>query len=153
MGFLELKIPPPVVAGLVGGLMWVLSVLAPGWRIPLALGRAGAVIFMVLGLGVAGAGIAAFVRSRTTIDPHHPEHSSKLVTTGIYARTRNPMYLGLTSILIAWSFVLGSPPTLLFVPVFMGFIRRFQITPEERQLRTLFGERFETYARRVPRWL
>ncbi len=72
---------------------------------------------------------------------------------GIYSITRNPMYLGLLFVLTAWSIFLANPLPFLMLPVFMLYINRFQIAPEERALTALFGSDFAAYQSRVRRWI
>ena len=103
-------------------------------------------------LVIAGAGVRTIRRADTTLNPLKPETSSALVTSGIYRYTRNPMYLGMATWLLAWSAWLGTPIGLLGAPLFMLYMNQFQIGPEERALRTLFGAEFEAYAARVRRW-
>jgi protein-S-isoprenylcysteine O-methyltransferase Ste14 len=94
-----------------------------------------------------------FARAHTTPNPHTPEAASALVTTGIYAWTRNPMYLGLSMLLAGWAVRLGTLSPLLGPVLFIVIIRRFQIFPEEHALRARFGEDYDQYCRRVHRWL
>jgi protein-S-isoprenylcysteine O-methyltransferase Ste14 len=95
----------------------------------------------------------AFRRAQTTITPLKPETASSLVSTGIYGFTRNPMYLGLLTVLIGWAVYLAAPFA-LFGPLFFWlYIGRFQIVPEERALSALFGDRFTQYTAKVRRWL
>jgi protein-S-isoprenylcysteine O-methyltransferase Ste14 len=75
------------------------------------------------------------------------------VTSGIYGFTRNPMYLGMLFVLIGWALYLGNALALLLLPVFIFYMNRFQIEPEERVLTTLFGPEFLEYASRVRRWI
>lgn len=98
------------------------------------------------------AGLVAFRRASTTINPLHPERASALVTGGVYRITRNPMYVGLAFALLAWAAYLGSPWALLGPVAFVGYITHFQIVPEERILRARFAQ-FDAYAARVRRWL
>jgi len=109
---------------------------------------------MLLTAGAIGiAGVRAFQRARTTVDPLRPEKASALVTSGIYRRTRNPMYVALAIALLGWAIWLGHPLALLGVAAFVAWINRFQIAPEERALRALFGPEFERYCSEVRRWL
>lgn len=153
MGFLELKIPPVAVAVMIGCLSWVLESMPPD--LPLAGGvrRVLAVILVVLGAGIGLAGVIEFHRAQTTVNPHRPKHASSLVTTGIYRYTRNPMYLGLLLFLAAWAIYLGS--VLAFAPLilFVLYMDRFQIEPEERALVIVFGKEYTAYRARVRRWL
>lgn len=98
-------------------------------------------------------GLIAFHKSRTTINPLRPERTSALVTGGIYRITRNPMYVGMTLFLLAWAVYLSALLPFAGVPVFMWYITRFQIQPEERVLQGIFGDEFLNYAARVRRWL
>jgi protein-S-isoprenylcysteine O-methyltransferase Ste14 len=95
----------------------------------------------------------AFRRAGTTPDPVHVDRASTLVTTGVYAWTRNPMYVGLTLLLCAWACVLAAPWTAAGPPLFAAYITRFQILPEERALSERFGEAYAAYLRRVRRWI
>ncbi len=153
MRSLELKIPPPLVALVIAVQMWLLSLLAPalGFTIPARI--LVAIILAVAGIATAVAGAATFARAKTTVNPTTPEKSSSLVSWGIYKVTRNPMYLGLLFVLTAWAIFLSNPLPFLLLPVYMLYINRFQIAPEERALTSLFGREFAAYQSRVRRWI
>lgn len=153
MSRLELKIPPPLQWLAMAALAAVLARLFPGLRLPFAGHRALAMILALAGVGSGMAGVMAFRRARTTIDPHRPGDASALVRTGIYRRTRNPMYLGLLLTLLGVAAWLAHPLALLCVAVFVAWMTRFQIRPEERALKRLFGAPYEDYLRQVRRWL
>jgi protein-S-isoprenylcysteine O-methyltransferase Ste14 len=153
MHVLELKIPPPAVALLMAAIMWLGRWLVPAltFRLP---GRSVlALVAALAGAIISAVGVLAFRRAGTTVNPMKPDSSSSLVVSGIYARTRNPMYLGLLLILLGWAIYLSNPIAFLLLPGFMWYINRFQIEPEEKVLASRFGEKFESYASRVPRWL
>lgn len=95
----------------------------------------------------------AFARAGTTIDPVHIQNASALVTGGIYGITRNPMYVALTGLLLAWAAFLAAPWTLLGPVAFAAFIDRFQIQPEERAMQLKFGAQYDAYKGKVRRWL
>ncbi len=118
----------------------------PG-RLPLAL------LVAACGLTVDVSALLAFRRARTTVDPLRPHKTATLVTTGIYRRTRNPMYLGLALLLAAYAVHLGAPLAVLGPIAFVAYITRFQIAPEERMLAQKFGEDYAHYRARVRRWL
>jgi len=151
--WLDLRVPPPAVAALLALIGWAATRVWPAlvvdgpWRWPVGL--------TALAMGVACdlSGLWAFRRHRTTINPMNPQATRALVRSGIYRYTRNPMYLGLAFLLTAWSALLGSPWAGLSVPVFVAWIGRFQIAPEERALRRHFGEAHVRYCREVRRWL
>jgi len=153
MRSLELKVPPPALALVIAILMWLLSRAAPALafaipaRIPIAIIPAAA------GLVTAILGVVTFARAKTTVNPTTPQASSSLVSWGIYKVTRNPMYLGLLLELTGWAIFLSNPLPFLLLPVYMLYINRFQIEPEERALTSLFGREFAAYQSRVRRWI
>jgi len=149
MNWLEHRIPPPLVAVIVGTLMWLLARPLPpfGGRLWLVL------LVLLVGIASAVAGAQSFRRASTTLNPLKPETASSLVVAGIYRHTRNPMYLGLAIMLLAWSIALASLPALLGVAAFVLYINRFQIGPEEQALQQRFGANFDAYCRRVRRWV
>ncbi len=152
MARLELKIPPPLVALLVAALMALVASWPPLFTLPAAARVGIAVALAAVGAAFDVAGLVAFRRASTTINPLHPERASALVTGGVYRITRNPMYVGLAFALLAWAAYLGSPWALLGPVAFVGYITHFQIVPEERILRARFAQ-FDAYAARVRRWL
>lgn len=97
--------------------------------------------------------IREFRKARTTVDPVHIERASTLVTGGIFSLTRNPMYLGLTLVLTGFGVWLTAPWSLIGPILFVAFITRFQIIPEERTMRSLFRDAYDDYCRRTRRWI
>ena len=63
------------------------------------------------------------------------------------------MYLGVLLVLIAWGGWLANPAALVLAALFVQYINRFQIQPEERALARNFGAAYASYAREVRRWL
>jgi len=153
MQFLELKIPPPIVALIIGILMWCVCLIAPSGSVPTSARLSLAAAFAVIGLASAVSGAIAFRRAKTTTNPLKPGAASSLVSSGPYRFTRNPMYLGLSLVLIAWATYLWSVWALAGPLVFVAYIRRFQIAPEERALSALFGAEYGEYQTKVRRWL
>jgi len=82
-----------------------------------------------------------------------PERTTSLVTGGIYRFTRNPMYIGLLLVLIGVASYLSSVWLLVGPVVFVLYMNRFQIAPEERVLSQAFGATYATYQSTVRRWL
>lgn len=152
MSSLELKIPPPVVALLVALAMWGIARLAPATDEPSAR-IAIALALAVVGVAFSVSGVVAFRRAKTTENPMKPQAASSLVIAGVYKITRNPMYLGLSLVILGWAVFLWSAWALLGPIVFMAYIARFQIVPEERVLASLFGREYSAYQARVRRWL
>jgi protein-S-isoprenylcysteine O-methyltransferase Ste14 len=113
---------------------------------------------IAIGLFAAGLaiGIGAFLqfrRAMTTINPMKPHESSALVAGGLYAWSRNPIYVGDAIFLVGVALLVGNYLAFLFVALFIAYIDRFQIRPEERALRERFGADYDAYCRKVRRWL
>jgi len=152
---LELKVPPVVVVLCCALSMWLTSKLLPTMELPLTNGlRVGVATAMAIsGLCIAAAGVVSFRKAKTTVNPTKPAATSSLVSEGIYRYTRNPMYLAMALVLLAWAILLSDMSAFLFVPLFVVYINRFQIDPEERALLALFGSEYTTYREKVRRWL
>jgi protein-S-isoprenylcysteine O-methyltransferase Ste14 len=133
--------------------MWLLAMAMPPAGISLPGKKPIAAGAAAVGGVFAGAGILSFLRARTTLDPTAPGKAASLVTTGIYGRTRNPMYLSLLFVLAGWAVYLSNLAALVVIPLFVAYLNRFQILPEERALASLFGSEFKAYCKRVRRWI
>ncbi|HBT76553.1 MAG TPA: isoprenylcysteine carboxyl methyltransferase [Planctomycetaceae bacterium] len=152
MQFLELKIPPPILALLTIALMlglWCcrLCPLANPWAIPMV------ALFAVVGIAFGFPSMVRFRKAGTTIKPTHPERATRLVVSGMYHFSRNPMYLGATLILLGIGIFLDDGLALLSVPLFAVYLNYFQIIPEERALEELFGDEYRDYKKRARRWI
>lgn len=148
-----MRIPPGLVA-LAGGLaIWSIARYVPASRIVVPGNRVMAAIAVVLGVALMAFGVVSFLRARTSVDPIHPEKASTLVVTGIYRFTRNPMYLGFALMLLALTLRVSAWPGLLVVALFVVYMNRFQIRPEEDALDARFGAASREYRRSVRRWI
>jgi protein-S-isoprenylcysteine O-methyltransferase Ste14 len=154
MNCLENKIPPPVVGLLFALIIWAISRVTA----PLIIFNSQQILVVVVGMLIVGFGFAisggiSFRIAKTTVNPLKPETASALVTSGVYKVTRNPMYVGMAIILLAWTVYLQVPFALFAIVGFIAYIQCFQIVPEERALKMLFGSEFERYQSKVRRWL
>ncbi len=107
----------------------------------------------LLGALTCLAGVVAFRRAKTTVNPMKPDSTSSLVVSGIYGYTRNPMYLGFLLLLMAWAPALSNVLALVLLLAFVLYMTRFQILPEERLLASRFARDYAEYRARVRRWL
>jgi protein-S-isoprenylcysteine O-methyltransferase Ste14 len=153
MRVLELKVPPPIVALVLALLMWLTPAVVGLVQMPCPARVLCAVVLVSIGQGISIAGMVAFRRAKTTVNPVKASLASSLVVQGVYRYTRNPMYVGLLLTLLAWAVFLANPFAVLWVVFFVAYITRFQIIPEERVLVSLFGGEYEAYKRRVRRWV
>jgi protein-S-isoprenylcysteine O-methyltransferase Ste14 len=150
---LELKVPPVVVVFVTAALMWAAAMFTPALSQPFGARYLAAGFLFLLGLLISLLGVTSFKRAKTTVNPLTPQSASSLVTSGIYQRTRNPMYLGFLLALVGWCVFLSNVAAFVFLPLFILYMNRFQIRPEERALAALFGDEFVRYRSKVRRWL
>ncbi|MCE8008874.1 isoprenylcysteine carboxylmethyltransferase family protein [Aestuariivita sp.] len=146
-----LDLPPVWLA------VFVLLAWAQVSYLPYGLSFGGAWADLVGGLCVGGGillmalAFAEFRRHKTTLIPH--QTPSQLIQSGIFSRTRNPIYLGDTLVLLGlilrWDAVLALP----LVPIFVWVIERRFILPEEDRMRRTFRMEFARYANKVRRWV
>ncbi|MCX5565809.1 isoprenylcysteine carboxylmethyltransferase family protein [Alcaligenes faecalis subsp. phenolicus] len=150
---LELLIPPPLVMLIIGLIMWLLYELFPALTFAWIQHAVAAASIGMLGFIISLVGVVSFRRADTTIDPSKPSQASALVSSGVYRYSRNPMYLGVLLMLVGWAIYLGNVLSIFCTPVFIAYITRFQIMPEERLLQEKFGAAFLSYKNSVRRWL
>lgn len=150
---LDNRIPPPLIAASAALLIGLLSFLPGHFPLPHGLRIALMIVLFAMGILLGIGGVIAFKRAQTTVNPLKPETASTLVVGGVYQYSRNPMYTGLALWLVAWALYLDSVIALAGVAVFVCYMTRFQIKPEERAMQALFGVQFELYKARVRRWL
>lgn len=153
MDRLELKVPPIIQMVITAGFMWILAVLLPTMSIARFASALVALVLASIGVAVAILGVQAFLAADTTIDPRIPNQSSSLVTKGVYSISRNPMYVGFLLMLVGWGVFLFNIMSFLLLPLFVMYMNRFQITPEERYMRKKFGQEYSQYAAAVRRWV
>ena len=150
---LELKLPPPLVALLVAGVMWELAKLTPQMELSGSFRHLVSGVLFLTGVLLALSAALTFRRSKTTVNPLKPEAATALVSGGPFRVSRNPMYLGLLLVLVGWSVSLGAPWSLAGPVAFVFYIQRFQIIPEERVMALKFGVAYAQYCAGVRRWL
>ena len=141
--------------------VWLAAFAAIAWAqstyLPAGLDFGGAWSDLAGGLLVGGGlvlmamAFVEFRRHRTTVIPHLTP--TAMIQSGIFARTRNPIYLGdaliLAGLILRWDAVLSLP----LVPIFVWVIERRFILPEEDRLRRTFRADFARYAQKVRRWV
>jgi len=150
---LKLRIPPPVYALLTAGLMWFLNSTFPMIDVFKSPWNSIGWVFITVGLVIDLWSVGLFWKQETTINPLKPDNSKSIVEDGMYQYSRNPMYLGMLSILLGVAVLLGSLSPLFCLPLFVVLITTQQIIPEEMTLTNKFGQAYLDYKHRVRRWL
>lgn len=146
--------PPPLILLAAAALGFAFESFAPlsfsAYVQPLTL-RAAGLALIALAVLISGSAAWAFRRAQTAIEPWKP--STRLVTTGIFRYSRNPIYLGFLLILVGLGLFRDSPwITAMVVPLWAVY-RIGVIAREEAYLTRLFGEDYRAYCDRTRRWL
>ena len=146
-----LKIPPPLLV-----LILVISNYFSSKKIDLILlpnqNLISFIIFLI-GMLILINPIFKFIKSKTTIDPIKFKKVNKLITSGIYKYSRNPMYLGLLMIVISTSIFCLNILSFTTPILFYFWINRFQIKREEIFLKEKFGKEYLFYMTKTRRWI
>lgn len=149
---MKLKIPPAVVFLLFGSLMYLLAEFLPVGYFDF-FGRKYLIgVLLIMAIVISGVALIQFYQAKTSIDPKNPSKASTLVSNGVYKYSRNPMYLSLLIILLAWALWLANAFNILLAAGFVSFMNKFQIKPEESTLGSLFGKEYDHYCIKVRRW-
>jgi len=142
--------PPPVIygaaliLGVLAHLIWPLR-FGAGWA------PAAGLSLIAVALLVATTALRAMMRAGTRANPHKP--TTMLLTTGIYAASRNPMYLALNILYLGIALTAGSLWVLMLIAPALATLRYGVISREERYLQRRFGEDYLAYRKRTRRWL
>ena len=144
---------PLVQAIVLACLAWFAAQLQPQFDFGFPLLVPLSSLVMAVGVVILFLAVRAFVVRGTTIDPLHPERAEKLVTSGLFRLSRNPMYLGMLLLLSGIALALGNWISLLAPVLFIVSMNILQIKPEEVALRQKFGEEYEKYCQQTRRWI
>jgi protein-S-isoprenylcysteine O-methyltransferase Ste14 len=140
---------PPTWTLLFALLAWLQSRYLPLFDLG-SVGTIAGTSLIVAGAALLTSAALKFRRHKTTILPR--EMPQAMITDGVYACSRNPIYVAdaliLTGLTLVWD-----AASLALVPLFMAIITQRFIRGEEAGMRTRFGTEFESYAKRVGRWL
>tara|TARA_B100000767_G_scaffold103147_1_gene99021 strand:- start:656 stop:1102 length:447 start_codon:yes stop_codon:yes gene_type:complete len=145
------KIPPVIVTALCGSAIYLSKSFFPTYH-HTAVDIVGAVLFL-LGTATMGAAVLSFKKHQTTVNPLHPEKATSLVISGMFKYSRNPMYLGMLLMLLSATLKFNVVGGVVVVWMFVIFMTKFQILPEEVVLETHFGQAFVDYKTTTRRWV
>lgn len=141
-------LPPPVLCFAICVVMYFLPQIGQHPRFIFVID-----FFIILSFLIAGLSVWQFHRHQASIDPQQLTKTTTLVTSGIFRITRNPMYLSLLFLVMAWALWLGNGLAWIGVPAFVLLMNRFQISREEIYLEKKFGEVYRQYKLEVRRWI
>jgi protein-S-isoprenylcysteine O-methyltransferase Ste14 len=145
--------PPPLIYGGVLALTllldWLMGDPSLGlgydWRMMIAL------LFIIAGFFLIAVAAVSFRKAKTNIEPSKP--AMALVTTGVYAFSRNPIYVGMALGYIGLSFLADSVLSLVTLPLAIAIMHYGVIKREEHYLEVKFGQAYRDYRDRVRRWI
>lgn len=148
---IDRRIHPPV--------LWFAHMLAAflmNWLLPLPFAFPRVLewigyALVVIGIGLAASAVSQLMRAHTTPDPHGSV--TKVVTSGPYRFSRNPIYLGFVCLLVGFSFVFRTYWGLILSPLLIVSLYQLVVKHEETYLEKKFGETYSSYKLRVRRWL
>ena len=145
------KIPPPIVTLAFGLMIYFSRNIFPD--INNIIFYILSLFFIILGPFILISAVRSFKAEQTTINPININNASSLVISGVFKYSRNPMYLGMGFILLALSFRFNLVGGILFTSIFIMYITKFQIIPEEAAMKSIFGEDFNKYKNKTRRWI
>jgi len=147
----KLKIPPPILV-----IILITSIYFSSYKLDL-ISIPYRILFSILilfiGILVIINPVVKFIKSKTTVNPVEFKNVEKLVTSGIYKYSRNPMYLGMIMIIISSTVYYLNFYSLLTPFIFYFWINRFQIKREEVFLEEKFGQEYLSYKTKTRRWI
>ena len=145
---LDTKIPPPIVTIIILSIIYLFDLNEYNLNTDII-----SIITLFIGLIFIISAVIQFINRKTTVNPTKPHKTSTLVITGAYKITRNPMYLGMLLIIISFALYKALIISLILIPLFIFYINKFQIEPEEFEMRKKFGKEYEDYCKKVDRWI
>jgi protein-S-isoprenylcysteine O-methyltransferase Ste14 len=145
------RFPPPLlyVVGLLGG--WMLERRYPLAWLPRHFGIAAGFLLIIAGVALSRAGARAIWKANSSIIPIRP--TTAIVSSGVFALTRNPMYLSMVIIYVGVALLIRSAWAFILLPLVIIAVDRLVIAKEERYLGGKFGEPYLAYKKHVRRWI
>ncbi|MGA3340643.1 MAG: isoprenylcysteine carboxylmethyltransferase family protein [Methylocella sp.] len=134
-----------IALGLILNYFWPAKVLARSLAVPLGI----LIVFVAVAIGLLA--VREMVTASTPLDVR--KRSTRIVTSGVFQQSRNPIYLGMVLLCTGVAFLVDSLWLLGLVPLFAAILQKGVIEPEEAYLERNFGEEYLRYKARVRRWI
>lgn len=145
------KLPPPIGVLLVIGLAELVQRLLYPLTLETNVNYIIAIACYTLATLLAGLAAWGFKQHKTSIIPHEPD--THLMTGGIFAYSRNPIYLAFLIFQLMFAFVFDNAWQIILLPLSYLFLRYYVIAKEEKYLTDLFGQAYLKYSETVRRWI
>ncbi len=145
--------PPPLLFAAALGIGLAIDFLAVrvATGVPAAMRYGLAAVLLGAAAALAVSALIRFRRAGTHAEPWHP--TTAIVTSGVYAFTRNPMYVGMTLLYLAVAVAADSVVALVLLVPLLAVVRYGVIAREERYLEAKFGDEYRRYKAAVRRWM
>ena len=147
----ELHIKPPHLAILLIFLSWLFSYLFPQFNVINKTYHKFGIIAFILGISLTFWGFHVFKKNKTPIIPG--QKPTFVVAEGPYRFTRNPMYIGVTMLLLGISIYIGNVLSFLSPVIFFLAMNYYFVPFEEKLMEKIFGKQYLNYKKQVRRWL
>jgi len=134
-----------IALGLILNYFWPAKVLTRSLAVPLGI----LIVFVAVAIGILA--VREMVTASTPLDVR--KRSTRIVTSGVFQQSRNPIYLGMVLLCTGVAFLVDSLWLLGVVPLFAAILQKGVIEPEEAYLERNFGEDYLRYKARVRRWI
>ncbi|MGA7655421.1 MAG: isoprenylcysteine carboxylmethyltransferase family protein [Methylocella sp.] len=134
-----------IALGLILNYFWPAKVFTHSLAVPLGI----LIVFVAIAIGLLA--VREMVTASTPLDVR--KRSTRIVTSGIFQQSRNPIYLGMVLLCTGVAFLVDSLWLLGLVPLFAAILQKGVIEPEEAYLERNFGEEYLRYKARVRRWI
>jgi protein-S-isoprenylcysteine O-methyltransferase Ste14 len=143
-------IAPFTIAGLVP--YWI-----SGWQMQPAFFEVESLRFVGAAVALAGLYLLLDSFARFAVEglgtPAPIAPPTHLVVSGIYRYVRNPMYVGVVSAILGQALFFGDRRLAVYGAIMWLAFHLFVLVYEEPTLKETFGEEYETFRRKVPRWI
>ena len=143
--------PPPIIFLCFLLLGYVLNRFYPIPMLTRELSTIISAIFFAYAALTGGLAFHHMIKAGTNIDVRKP--AKAIVTSSVYSYTRNPMYLSLAILLLAFSLLFNALWIAIMIPFFVIVIQKGVIEREEKYLERKFGDEYLHYKKRVRRWI
>ena len=146
-------IPPPLIYVLIfiAAIFIQKSIHIDDALFRLKLTRGIGILFLITAFFFLATSLAKFFKTRNTVILIKP--ASSLQTDGVYAISRNPMYVGLLFVYLGITCFIGNWWNVILIPLLIFIMQAYVIKREEKYLERAFGDKFIKYKKRVRRWL
>jgi len=134
-----------IALGLILNYFWPAKVLTRSLAVPLGI----LIVFVAVAIGILA--VREMVTASTPLDVR--KRSTRIVTSGVFQQSRNPIYLGMVLLCTGVAFLVDSLWLLGLVPLFAAILQKGVIEPAEAYLERNFGEEYLRYKARVRRWI